>query len=173
MKIFFQILRKFRSDEGGYSTIEFLIVAMTFLSGFFWVFETGFILTKKVMLERALDMTVRELRLFSSPAFTHDYIKTKICERALLLDDCEDNLLLELVVLDLDAGFSSSVSCVDKENDVTPVTTWRPGQRSEIVYMRACIVVFPMLNGGMAMFKDSATSGIPLFADTAFVNEPE
>jgi hypothetical protein len=167
-----QLMRRFRKDEGGSSTVEFIIVAATFLTGFFWVFESGLILTKKVMLERALDMTVRELRLHSSPLFTHDYIKTRICQEALLLDDCENNLLLELEVLDLSAGFSSSFSCVDKENDITPVTTWQPGQRNEIVYMRACVVVFPILTGAMSLFKDGATKGVPLVADTAFVNEP-
>lgn len=167
-----QILRRFRSDEGGYSTVEFIIVATTFMTGFFWVFETGLTLTKKVMLERALDMTVRELRLHSSPLFTHEYVKGKICERAFMLDDCSNNLLLELEVLDLEAGFDTSVSCVDKENDITPVTMWEPGQRNEIIYMRACIVIFPMMNGSMAFFKGAAESGVPLYADTAFVNEP-
>ncbi len=167
-----QLMRRFRKDEGGSSTVEFIIVAATFLTGFFWVFEAGLILTKQVMLERALDMTVRELRLHSSPLFTHDYIKTRICQEAMLLDDCENNLLLELEVLDLSAGFSSPFSCVDKENDITPVTTWQPGQRNEIVYMRACVVVYPILTGTMSLFKDGGTKGVPLVADTAFVNEP-
>ncbi len=167
-----QIMRRFRKDDEGSSTIEFIIVATTFLTGFFWVFESGLILTKKVMLERALDMTVRDLRLHSSPLYTHDYIKTKICERALVLDDCENNLLLELEVVDLSIGFTPNYTCVDKENDIVPVTTWEPGQRNEIVYMRACVVVFPMLTGAMALFKDSETTGVPLVADTAFVNEP-
>jgi len=166
-------MRGFRTDENGSSSLEFVLVASVFLTGFFWVFETGLILTKKIMLERAVDMTVRELRLFSSPAFTHDYIKNKICDRALLLDDCSNNLLLELEVLDLAAGFSSPISCVDKENDVTPVTTWQPGQRNEIIYMRACIVIYPKLTQAFAMFKDTATSGFNLYADTAFVNEPD
>lgn len=167
-----KLMRRFRTDERGTSTLEFILVATTFLTGFFWVFEAGLILTKKVMLERALDMTVRELRLHSSPTFTHDYIKARICKEALLLDDCEDNLLLELEVLDLSAGFTTPFSCVDKEKDITPVTTWEPGQRNEIVYMRACVIVYPMLTGAMALFKDASEKGVPLVADTAFVNEP-
>lgn len=172
MKNWLQCLRRFRTDERGSSTLEFVIVATTFLTGFFWIFETGLTLTKQVMLERALDMTVRDLRLHSSPLYTHDYIKQKVCERALMLDDCNNNLLLELEVLDLAEGFSAPTACVDKENDITPVTVWQPGQRNEIVYMRACIVIFPMLTGSLALFKDSGESGIPLYADTAFVNEP-
>ncbi len=168
-----QRLRLFRKNEEGYSSLEFVLVASTFLTGFFWIFEMGLLLTKEIMLERAVDMTVRELRLFSSPLFTHDYIKQKICDRALLLDDCDSSLLLELEVLDLNVGFTTPIACVDKENDITPVTTWEPGQRNEIVYMRACVVVFPMLSQAFAMFDDTAVTGIELFADTAFVNEPE
>ena len=172
MKHLINILRRFRSDEGGYSTVEFVIVASTFLTGFFWIFETGLVLTKKIMLERAVDITVRELRLYSSPDHTHDYIKDKICEYALVLDDCSTNLLLELEVLDLNTGFSNSIACVDKEEDITPVTTWEVGQENEVIYMRACIIIYPILPTGLSMFLGTETSGLPLYSDTAFVNEP-
>jgi len=172
MKNIMRFIFRFGKDDRGSSTVEFIIVASTFLTGFFWVFDAGLMMTKKVMLERALDITVRELRLHSSPAYTNDYIKEKICDRALLLNDCSHSLLLELEVVDLDAGVTSPVACIDKEHDITPVTTWEPGQRNEVIYMRACVVVFPMLTGAMSLFKNSEVTGVPLVADTAFVNEP-
>ena len=165
--------RQFRQNEDGYSTVEFLIVATTFLTGFFWVFETGLIMTKQMMLERAVDIVVRDLRLASSPAYTHDYIKEKICDEALVLKECSDNLLLELVEVDLDVGFDRTATCIDRANEVTPVTSWEPGQRSEVVYMRACVLVDPMMPQEVALFSGTTDTGIPLIADTAFVNEPE
>ncbi len=173
MRNLFKKLVNFRKDERGYSTAEFVIVAVTFLSGFFWVFETGLIMTKQMMLERAVDMTVRDLRLNSNPLYTHDYIKDQICDYALVLSDCSENLLLELEVVDLAAGFSQTPKCIDKENEITPVTTWEPGQRSEVVYMRACVIIDPLMPNGIALFPGTSESGIPLFADSAFVNEPE
>ena len=172
MRKFIRKLLNYRRDERGYSTVEFVIVATTFLTGFFWIFETGLIMTKQMMLERALDMTVRDLRLHSSPLYTHEYIKDRICDLALILDDCSDNLLLELEVVDLATGFTKDATCVDKENEITPVTSWQPGMRSEIVHMRACVIIDPMMPNGIAMFPGTSASGIPLFADTAFVNEP-
>lgn len=170
---FFRNLRSFRADERGYSTAEFTIVATTFLTGFFWVFETGLIMTKQMMLERALDITVRELRLASSPTFTHDYIKTKICSLALVFRECDTNMLLEMETFEPSSGFTQDYKCYDKENEITPVTNWQPGLRSEIVYMRACIIIDPMMPNGIALFPGSSAAGVPLIASTAFVNEPE
>ena len=166
-------LRRFRADECGYSSAEFTIVATTFLTGFFWVFETGLIMTKQMMLERALDITVRDLRLATSPTYTHDYIKSEICDLALVLKDCSTNLYLEMDTFEPSSGYSKTYKCYDKENDVAPVTSWVPGARSEIVYMRACIVIDPMMPTGIALFPGTSSSGVPLVADTAFVNEPE
>ncbi len=173
MKWFTKKLGRFRSDEGGYSTAEFTIVATTFLTGFFWVFETGFIMTKQMMLERALDITVRELRLSANPLFTHEYVKGKICETALVFKDCTTNLLLDMDVIDLSTGYSKEFSCYDKKNDIVPVTAWVPGQRQELVYVRACIIVDPLMPNGIALFPGTSETGVPLIADTAFVNEPE
>ena len=166
-------LRGFRKDEGGYSSAELVICATTFLTGFFWIFESGLIMTKQMMLERAVDITVRKLRLYNNPLYTHDYIKQEICSIALIFKDCETRLLLELDVVDPDTGYTKTFSCYDKENEVTPVTTWNPGLRQEIVYMRACIIVDPMMPNGIALFPNVSEEGIPLIADTAFVNEPE
>lgn len=165
--------RRFRRDEGGYSSVELVVCATTFLTGFFWVFETGLIMTKQMMLERSLDIVVRDLRLYDSPTFTHDYMKERICDLSLILNDCETNLVLELDVYDQAAGYTKEFSCYDKEEEITPVTTWEPGLRQEIIYMRACIIIDPMMPNGVALFPNVQATGIPLVADTAFVNEPE
>jgi hypothetical protein len=162
----------FRADERGYSTAEFVIVATTFLTAFFWVFETGYIMTKQMMLERALDIAVRDLRLKANPLYTHDYIRDKICDLALVFKDCSANLLLDMDVVDLNIGYSKTFSCYDKKNDILPVTSWVPGQRQEIIYVRACIIVDPLMPHGLALFKGASETGVPLIADTAFVNEP-
>lgn len=173
MTNWFRKLRRFGRDDRGYSTVEFVICATTFLSGFFWVFETGLIMTKQMMLERAVDIVVRDLRLYNNPLYTHDHIKKEICRLALIFEDCETRLLLELDTYDQAAGYTKEFSCYDKKNDLSPVTTWRPGLRQEIVYMRACIIIDPMMPNGLALFPDVQETGVPLVADTAFMNEPD
>lgn len=172
MKNLMKWLRQFRKNEDGYSTVELVICATTFLSGFFWIFESGLIMTKQMMLERSVDIVVRELRLTSSPHHTHEYIKQQICERAFLLKDCTKQLNVELDTYDQAVGYTKTFSCYDKEKDIAPVTAWQPGQRSEIVYLRACIIIDPMMPNGIALFPNVQSTGIPLVADTAFVNEP-
>jgi len=171
----FEFLKKFRRfghNEDGYSTVEFVIVASTFLMGFFWVFETGLIMTKQMMLDRAVDITVRELRLTTNDLYTHDYIRDKICANASVFPNCADNLLLELVKVDLSVGFTPASRCIDRSVDVIPVTEWTPGLENEVIYMRACVIVDTLLPEGIALFKGATSKGVPLVSDTAFVNEP-
>lgn len=172
--------RKFRADERGYSSVEFVIVATTFLTGFFWIFETGLIMTKQMMLERAIDMTVRDLRLYSNPPTQQDgetiyqWAKRTTCENAYVFKDCEENLHLEMDVFDPSSGYAKNFKCVDREaNDLNPLGVFTPNQRSEIMYIRACIRVDPMMPNGVALFPGVNDKGVPLVADTAFMNEPE
>lgn len=173
-------LKGFRSDEGGYSTAEFVIVATTFLTAFFWIFETGLVMTKQMMLERSLDMTVRDLRLYSIPPTKlesetiYEWAKRKTCENALVFKDCEANLALEMDVFDPASGYAKNYKCVDREeNDLNPLGAFTPNQRSEVMYIRACIRIDPMMPNGIALFPGVNDDGIPLVADTAFMNEPE
>lgn len=172
--------RKFRDDEDGYSSVEFVIVATTFLTGFFWIFETGLVMTKQMMLERAIDITVRDLRLYSTPPTQletetlYQWSKRTICENALLFEECEKNLHLEMAVFDPADGYAKDYKCVDREDeDLNPLGAFEPNQRSEIMYLRACIRVDPLMPNGVALFPGVNDEGIPLVADTAFMNEPE
>lgn len=173
MKNFLKRLRRFRRNEDGYSSVELVICATTFMTGFFWVFETGLIMTKQMMLDRAVDIVVRDLRLYNSPTFTHAYIKSRVCEISAVFKDCEQNLNIELDTYDQAAGYTKQFSCYDKRQDLSPVTAWNPGQRSEIIYLRACIIIDPMMPNGVALFPNVQETGIPLVSDTAFMNEPE
>ena len=57
---------------------------------------------------------------------------------------------------------------------IDPVTSYHSGQRSQLLFARACFVVDPLVPGlgyGMSLPKD-ATGAIRLTATFAFVNEP-
>ena len=53
---------RFRKDEDGAATVEFVLVAPMFLGLVLATFESGWMMTQSMMLERGLDQTVRELR---------------------------------------------------------------------------------------------------------------
>lgn len=163
-------------DTSGTATIEFVIVAPVLLYMIFSLGEAGVVMTRAAMLDRGLSIAVRDLRLGLTPGATHDAIKDKICEAAFLLGDCRDALLLELLPVPNVASFpGNAVNCIDRTSDVEPVTNFRPGGRSKIMLVRACVVVDPLFPGvGLgAMLPKDASGGYVIVAQSAFMNEPE
>ncbi len=166
----------FRGDVAAAATVEFVIIAPILFSTVFSVFESGWLMTKYMMLDRGLDIAVRELRLGIAADPSHDAIRDKVCDYALILRDCRESLVLEMMTV-ADAGSLPTVAttCVDRSIAAMPVTGFNPGARSEIVFLRACAMVDPIFPGmglGMQLQKD-ATGGFALLASAVYVNEPE
>jgi len=138
-------------------------------------FESGLLMTKYMMFERALDIAVRDIRLSDGTDITHDGIKEAICEEALLFDDCENVLLLEMEQIDMSTTISSlTPNCADRESDADPVVSFTTGDESEVMFLTACVIVDPIFPGaglGLALSKDDS-GGYAMIASTAFVNEP-
>ncbi len=169
-------IRRFRHSEKGSATIEFAITfpAMLFflLSGI----ELGMVTLHHAMLERAMDMTVRDIRLGTGTAPQHDEIKDLICERAGFIDECELNLRLEMIQMDPFnwAGLQSEADCIDHSEEVAPVRSFVNGQDNELMVLRACVKiepVFPTVGLGATIGKDGAGK-YSLLATAAFVQEP-
>lgn len=170
-----RLLSRFRRDKSGAASVEFVIVAPVYLAIMFSMFEAGWLMTQSMMLERGLDITVRDLRLGAQTDLSHDNFKTIICNKAKILKDCQDNVLLELVPIASSADVPTTTTCVDRASNVDPVVTFNAGKRSEIMFIRACVVIDPLMPGmglGLHLPKD-ATGGFALVAYSAFVNEPE
>ena len=167
-------LRRLRRDKSGAASVEFVIVAPVYLGIMFSMFEAGWLMTQSMMLERALDVTVRDLRLGVQADLSHDNFKDLICNRASIIKDCEDNVLLELVPISTAADVPTTTVCRDRSSDVDPVVTFNAGARSEIMYIRACVVIDPLMPGmglGLHLPLDE-TGGFALVSYSAFVNEP-
>ena len=169
-------LRRFRRGEDGSATIEFAITfpAMIFflLSGI----ELGMVTLHHAMLERAMDITVRDIRLGTGTAPQHDDIKDLICERAGFIEDCGTNLRLEMIQVDPFnwAGLNAEADCIDHSEDVAPVRSFVNGQDNELMILRACAKIepmFPTVGLGATIGKDGA-GNYSLLATAAFVQEP-
>ena len=57
-----------------------------------FMMELGFVTMQHSMLDRAMDMTVRDIRLGTGTAPQHDDIKDMICARAGFIPDCDTSL---------------------------------------------------------------------------------
>ena len=169
-------LRRFRQKEDGSATVEFAILFPAFVTILLSGVELGMITLQHSMLERGLDLAVRDVRLGTGTAPQHDEIKNRVCQYAGLLKNCDSTLRLEMMQVDLrDAVlWDTSPDCVDTSAAVQPVRTFVNGQENDMMILRACVKIdpiFPTTGLGKQLAKDGAGQ-VALVATSAFVQEP-
>jgi len=169
------LARLLRRDRRGAAAVEFALVVPVLLAVIFSTLEAGWVMLQSIMLDRALDMTVRELRIGSFVNPTQAQMRERVCERALILADCNRTLALELLPIVNPADYpADSARCVNRSSTIEPVLRFNAGVRSDIVFVRACYVVSPITPGmglALALSKDS-TGAVRLVSKSAFANEP-
>jgi hypothetical protein len=167
--------RRFRRNTAGAAAVEFALVVPLLLSIIFSTMEAGWIMVQSIMLDRALDMTVRELRIGSFANPTQASMRQRVCERAMVLADCEQALALELIPITSSASYPTDAArCVERNTPIQPVLRFGAGLRAQTVFVRACFVVdplTPMLGLALALPKD-ASGGIRIISKSGFINEP-
>jgi len=166
----------FLRDESGTATVEFVLVVPIYLSMLVMSIELGFVTLRNTLLERGLDMAVRDIRLGTGTAPQHDEIKRLVCENALMIRDCEQNLRLEMRPADIRtyAALDTTVDCTDAAEPSEPVREFTPGQQNELMVLRACLKfdpLFPDAVFGQALTTD-ASGQAAVVSMTAFVQEP-
>ena len=173
---FWRRRRNLVRDERGSGTVEFVIVFPVLMWFFATIFETGFIATRMVMLEHGLDMSAREIRLGSPDVMTHEGLKQEVCKHASILVNCERDLILEVVEMDIASAYpQNEPNCIDRDGEIDPTINFVPGGRSRIMFVRVCMVVDPLFPGhGITLgLNRDHTGGLQLVAYAAFMNEPQ
>lgn len=165
-----------RRDTRGAAAVEFAMVVPLVLALIFSTFEAGWFMLQSIMLDRALDMTVRELRIGSLSNPSQETMRAQVCERAIILVDCSRTLTLELIPVTSGAASypSDAARCTNMGSRVAPVLRFNGGARTDIMFVRACYVVSPITPGlglALALPKDDAGM-IRLVSKSAFMNEP-
>jgi Flp pilus assembly protein TadG len=164
-----------RGDKSGATAIEFALVAPVLLALIFSTFEGGWMVAKATMLDRAVDVVVRSIRVGASGApSTQDQVKAAICKETLIVPACAASLTVEMTDVTTTPFPTSNAVCIDRGSSLAPVVNFGTGQRGSIMYVRACLVtdpLTPLLGLALSMPKDSK-GGYYLMASSAFVNEP-
>ena len=167
-------LRSFAADEGGSVTVEFLFALPLFTWVTFSSVDMGVMLSRYMMLERALDHNVRKLRL--GVPMTYDELLTNICIDAAIIQECATNLVLELRPINTATWNipEGSAPCYNRQEDIQPVTEFEAGQENEIMLVRACIHIDPLLTGiGIGeVISDTFGGEFTVKTASVFVNEP-
>ena len=163
-------------DETGSASVEFVLVVPVFISLIVMSAELSLVTLRHSLLQRGLDIAVRELRLGTNQNLGHDVIKESICDNALFISDCSNNLILEMTPANIRAfnSFSTPVTCIDRSEETRPVLEFTPGQQNELVILRACLIydpLFPEELLGKALTSNGANEA-SIISTTAFVQEP-
>lgn len=176
-------------EERGNLTVDFAMIMPLAIAVFLASVEASVISLRKTYLDRALDMTVRELRLGKIANPTRQALKEKICSRMIMVDNCVAKLTLELNVQSTVNAIGNDVAlnvpslsnlCIDRNTAVEPVLNFIPGAANDLVLVRACLVqsiVFPTSAGQVTEMPvievgDTVNQQYQLISTTAFVNEP-
>lgn len=166
-------------DEDGSSTAQFAVMLPAVLYVFFAVFEGGMFMVRYVMLDQALDMTVRDLRLGILVKPSEEKLKQEICNRTAIFPDCMTDMKLELTRVDPIAwNFPTlPLKCVDRSEPIdASVIPPDPniGVENDIMLVRACITaraMFPTTGVGLGLPKDSS-GRYAVSSLSAYSNEP-
>ncbi len=168
-------LARFRRKEDGSITVEFVIIFPAFMFLVLSGVELALVTLQQAMLDRAVDLTVREIRLGTGNNQSHDAIRDTICDHATFIKNCSANLRLEMIQQSAFAGIDipATPDCTNNSEEVSPVREFQNGLANELMILRACAKidpVFPTSTMGRTLADD--TGQIALTATTAFVQEP-
>lgn len=184
-------LQRFRHDEDGVVTVEFVLIFPIFISLFLMTYESGIISLRHVMLERGVDIAARDVRIGAMAVPTADLLRTRICEVARIIPDCENQLEVEMLRRNI-RNWSNDpaigpVRCIHRGGAAQPSVAFDNTGNNDLMYVRVCARIDPVLPTSAigknkvslsASINDSnsgdaaAGSSYALVSSTAFVVEP-
>jgi hypothetical protein len=173
-------LRRFKKGQDGNATIEFVIFFPALMGLFLMGFESGYYMLRNVMLERSVDISVRDVRFSNNSLPDFVALKQNICKNAHILADCEDTIQIELQPVATEPGavatLGNATQCRDvtSKDDPLDATNYDIGQQNQMMLMRVCALskpLFPSTRFSAGMVGDTQ-GNYAIVATAAFVTEP-
>lgn len=170
-----RLWRRLRREDGS-ASLEFVLVFPLFVAVLAASIEAGVFMTRQVMVERALDLAVRDLRLGRLDPPEIAELRRRICEQTIMVPQCEAEMMIELRPVDVVTwqGLDDPARCINRDADIEPVNSFSEGAQNELMIVRACVLanaMFPLTGLGLALEREPG-SGYRLAAKSVFVNEP-
>lgn len=166
----------FSSDEDGSASVEFAVYFTVFFFILAATVEMGYMNLRHALLERGMDLATREIRLSTGHIPTYEEVRQKICDEAVIVNSCTENLRLEMVQVDPRnfAAIPPTADCLNAEEEPRPLRSFNPGTDNQLMLLRACLKykpAMPTTSFGLALPKDPEGYA-QLVATSAFVQEP-
>ncbi|PZX13726.1 TadE-like protein [Palleronia aestuarii] len=156
--------------EDGSATIEFVILFPVFMLIFLSAVESGVLMARSLMLDRGMDIAVRDLRVRTTGGTGTTEIKRRICQSALMFADCENRIRVELSPV----AAGNEPFSIPPPNCAAAEAPFDYGANDQLMVIRACMPArpfFPMSGLGL-MLPKSGDGEYMLVTASAFVNEP-
>lgn len=169
-------LRRLRHDRDGATTVEFVLLFPVLVLFILSSFELGMTTLRQVMLDRGMELVVRDIRLGRMTPVDHATVSAAICDYAGLLPNCPRDLRLEMRPLDLRnwAPPPAEADCVDRTDDSLPVRKFTAGVENQMMLLRACALFdpyFPTTGIGASIPRETG-GAYALVSASAYVIEP-
>ena len=157
-------------------TVEFVLLFPAALYILLLSCEVGLWNTRELMLRRATNLVIREVRLATDAPPSYEEMKQAICARSIFTSGCMENLRVEMRALPLGAWSDDAgpAQCIDHAEEVDPLDTFEPGQQNELMIVRVCRLFDPIMPGGGFANKvgETAENAYGVRVTSAFVTEP-
>lgn len=163
----FGLHRFFRSKRAAV-TAEFVIGFPILFLMFLVTIELTFLMARSTLLQQALEVTMRDVRLGNIVNPTVLELEEEVCSK-FSIPDCDSSMVLEFTQIDRTTFVmpEPQAPCTRRSPEIMQARAsevYFTGTENELMVVRACLVVdtlTPMLGD---VFE--------IFARTAFVNEP-
>ena len=170
------LLKGFHRDEEGSSTVEFALYFTIFFFILAATVEMGYMNLRHALLERGVDLATREIRLSTGAIPTYEEVRQKICDEAVIVDSCAENLRLEMIEVDPRSftPIPAMADCKNAEEEPRPLRSFVAGLDNQMMLIRACLKykpAMPTTSFGLALQKD-AQGYAQIVVTSAFVQEP-
>ena len=175
---------QFLDDETGTASIEFLFVFPMVFMLFTASFESSMYMARFVMMERSVDLVVRQIRLGTLDGTSHESLKRIICRNGMMItsvDTCAQSMKIWMQPVSTTnfAMVAPPRSCVDRSQpvSVTPpgASEFAYGIDNEVMLMRICMKedpMFPTTAISVKMPVDPVDGKVAMVVTSVFVNEP-
>ncbi len=164
-----QRLSRFFRAEHATASIEFVIAFPVVFLMFLVTLELTFLMARNTLLQQALDVTMRDVRLGTIVDPTRISLEDRVCDRMPTISDCRDSLALEFTEVNQQTFAMPGQRAPCARRSIEDMTarandTYETGEQNALIVVRACMVVDTI--------TPVMTDAFDLFARTALVIEP-
>ncbi|PLL11126.1 pilus assembly protein TadE [Tabrizicola sp. TH137] len=172
-----RLLKRFRRDERGNATIEFVILMPLCFTIFAAALESGLMMLRWTSIDRASDIVIRSLRLGQYENPDALMLRREICDRTFMIEDCFENTVVDIREINR-ATFlmpDADAPCVTRANEIIqPVVEVTPGQQNDLMLIRVCVTTDALFAGSTfaVPITYDAHGGYAISVASVYVNEP-